>query len=100
MYIRQLCRICIESGLFDSCNPGLLLLGSERQNHKNTDFKVKCVLQLSGGVEHRNHAPPTARPSPSSKSICEFYVTELQKQLWQCKECLKNKAKVGVGQTF
>jgi hypothetical protein len=30
MYIRQMCRICVESGLFDSCNPGLLLLGSER----------------------------------------------------------------------
>jgi hypothetical protein len=40
-------------------------------------------------------APPTARPSPSSKSICEFYFTELQKQLWQCKKCLKNKTKSG-----
>jgi hypothetical protein len=55
MYIRQMCRICVESGLFYSCNPGLLLIGSKRQNHKNTDFKVKCVLQLSEGVEHRNH---------------------------------------------
>ncbi len=40
-------------------------------------------------------APPTARLSPSSKSICEFYFTELQKQLWQCKKGLKNKAKSG-----
>ncbi len=38
-------------------------------------------------------APPTTRPS--SKSVCEFYFTALQKQLWQCKKCLKNKAKSG-----
>ena len=41
-------------------------------------------------------APPCPIPSrPSSKSICEFYFTELQKQLWQCKKCLKNKNKNG-----
>jgi hypothetical protein len=67
MYIRQTCRICVESGLLDSCNPGLLLLGFERRNHKNNVFKVLSVWQLSGGVEHRNHGSTNGSPGPHSQ---------------------------------
>ncbi len=37
---------------------------------------------------------PTPSP-PSSKSICEFFFTELRRCKWQCKKCLKTKSKNG-----
>lgn len=33
--------------------------------------------------------------SPSSKSICHFFFTEVQSCKWQCKKCLKTKSKNG-----
>jgi hypothetical protein len=58
----QMFRICEESGLLDPRNPGLLLLGSERQNHKTLIFEMGCVLQLSGALEHHNHGSTIGPP--------------------------------------
>jgi BED zinc finger len=33
--------------------------------------------------------------SPSSKSICHFFFTEVRSCKWQCKKCLKTKSKNG-----
>ena len=92
MWIMQMCRTGVEFGLLESQHPWLPHTSEHSctTKSKKSDWAlvVCCVQQTSGseGALERHLG---------STSICEFYFTELQKQLWQCKKCLKNKNKNG-----